>query len=189
MVAAPPETWPTREPPSRTPALRFAASSLACAALDAGVLAAVYALSGQLVASVVAARLISAAVNFVVNRRLVFHHTGDVRPAALRYAALVVSVLAANTALMTLLVDGFGWPLLAAKTLVEPTLFAAGYLVQRFVVFAWQRCAYPTARFGPPAHAPLTAPARRNPAVGSAQVRQPPAPDHPDTLPPCRYRC
>ena len=54
------------------PLLAFLASSLAAFAIDFAVLLGLQALTGDLLLSVVGARLTSAGVNFAVNRRLVF---------------------------------------------------------------------------------------------------------------------
>ena len=51
------------------PLLRFSASSLVAFALDTGLLLALMWLTGNLVLLAVAARLVSASVNFEVNRR------------------------------------------------------------------------------------------------------------------------
>lgn len=121
--------------------LGFAASSLIGAAIDwAGVLL-LSALTGDLLVAVVGARLASAAVNFRVNRDLVFAHAGT---PWVRYALLAAGLLTANYTLLALL-TGVGVELVAAKLLVEAVLFAASYVVQRRFVFA-----APTGSLGAP---------------------------------------
>ncbi|MFJ2519289.1 glycosyltransferase [Cellulosimicrobium cellulans] len=119
------------------PLLRFAASSLGSAAVDVVALLVLHALTGSLLAAVVGARLLSAGVNFAVNRRLVFAGGRDVplRAAVVRYAALAVVLLAASYGLLALL-TGLGVPLLPAKVGTDAALFATSYEVQRRVVFA-----------------------------------------------------
>ncbi|WP_171467996.1 bifunctional glycosyltransferase family 2/GtrA family protein [Cellulosimicrobium sp. 72-3] len=119
------------------PLLRFAASSLGSAAVDVVALLALHALTGSLLAAVVGARLLSAGVNFAVNRRLVFPGGRDLplRVAAARYVALAVVLLAASYGLLALL-TGIGLPLLAAKVGTDAVLVATSYEVQRRVVFA-----------------------------------------------------
>lgn len=121
------------------PLLLFSASSLLAFAVDTSALLLVSALTGSLLVSVVGARAISSTVNFLTNRAAVFPRT-DVawRVAAARYWALVLALLAANYLLMASL-TGIGLPLLAAKLVTEPVLFAAGYAAQRRVVFASRR--------------------------------------------------
>jgi putative flippase GtrA len=119
------------------PLLRFAASSLGSAAVDVVALLVLHALTGSLLAAVVGARLLSAGVNFSVNRRLVFAGGRGVplRAAVVRYAALAVVLLAASYGLLALL-TGLGLPLLAAKVGTDAALVATSYEVQRRVVFA-----------------------------------------------------
>jgi putative flippase GtrA len=119
------------------PLLRFAASSLGSAAVDVVALLALHALTGSLLAAVVSARLLSAGVNFAVNRRLVFPGGRGLplRVAAARYLALAGVLLAASYGLVALL-TGLGLPLLAAKVGTDAALVATSYEVQRRVVFA-----------------------------------------------------
>lgn len=118
------------------PLLRFAASSLAAYVVDVAGLLLLMALTGNLLLSVVAARLGSAALNFGVNRDLVFRHTGSRREALARYAALAGALLAANVSLMALVVAAWGLPLLAGKVVVEAGLFLISYALQRRLVFS-----------------------------------------------------
>jgi putative flippase GtrA len=118
------------------PLLAFLLSSLAAFAVDTAALLVLHALTGALLLSVVGARVLSASVNFGVNRRFVFPcGRRDRRTAALRYAALAGGLLAANYVLLTALV-ALGLPLLAAKVSTEVLLVGASYLVQRSLVFA-----------------------------------------------------
>ena len=113
------------------PLLAFAMSSLLAFAVDTAVLLTLTALTGDLLPSAVAARLISATVNYAVNRTYVFGaRTG--KPA--RYAALAAAVLAANLVLLETLASATG-SVAAAKLLTEALLFLGGFLVQRLVVF------------------------------------------------------
>jgi len=115
--------------------LAFAASSLLGFAVDAVLLFAMAALTGNVVASAVLARMVSATVNYGVNYRYVFPTRTSRRRSALRYAALAAVVLAANVALLNVLTAVVG-SLLAAKVITELVLFAASYLVQRRLVFS-----------------------------------------------------
>jgi putative flippase GtrA len=119
------------------PFLRFGASSLASFALDLVLVLVLARATGSLLASVVLARLTSAACNFGVNRVVVFRGGGGApRAAAGRYATLAVGVLAANYVLLRTLTAVVGVPLLAAKVATEALLFLASYHVQRRYVFA-----------------------------------------------------
>ena len=84
--------------------------------------------------SVIAARLISATVNFTVNRKVVFNGNESFGKALIKYAALAVVVLGLNLALMHLLTIRLGWPIPLAKIVVEVLLFCMNFVVQgRFV--------------------------------------------------------
>ena len=118
------------------PLLPFLLSSLGAFAVDTVALLVVHALTGALLPSVVAARLLSAGTNFAVNRRFVFGAgRGRLAPAARRYAALAAVLLVANYALLAAL-TGAGLPLLVAKLGTELALLATSWLVQRHLVFS-----------------------------------------------------
>ena len=91
--------------------------------------------TASLAVSVVAARLISSAVNFTVNRSVVFKGNESLGRSAAKYAALAVFILAANLALMYVLNIILGWPVALAKILVEVLLFAVSFVVQGKVVY------------------------------------------------------
>jgi putative flippase GtrA len=114
--------------------LSFAASSLLGFAVDAALLFALATLTGNLIASAVAARVVSASVNYGVNYRYVFGGRSSRWGSALRYAALALGVLAANVALLQALTAGLG-SLVVAKVITELVLFAVSYAVQRLFVF------------------------------------------------------
>ncbi|MDZ8200404.1 bifunctional glycosyltransferase family 2/GtrA family protein [Microbacterium sp. SSW1-59] len=117
------------------PVALFAGSSLLAFFLDTALLLLLSATTGSLVVSIVAARIVSASVNFFVNRRLVFHRRGRGRGReAMRYGVLAVVLLASNIVWMDAL-TGVGIPLLAAKLITEAVLFLTSYGVQRSVVF------------------------------------------------------
>jgi putative flippase GtrA len=120
------------------PLLIFLLSSFGAFLLDTVALLVLNALTGSLLLSVVAARCVSSAVNFAVNRRFVFAATGPARAAALRYGALAVVLLAANYGLLTAL-GGLGLALFPAKLVTEAVLVTCSYQVQRQHVFAHVR--------------------------------------------------
>ncbi|MDR7253159.1 putative flippase GtrA [Nocardioides sp. BE266] len=118
------------------PLLVFLASALAAFAIDTLALLLLQALTGDLLVSVVGARLTSAGVNFVVNRRLVFDGEHRVRTgrAARRYAALATCLLGLNYLLLSGL-TGLGLALLPAKVLTELALVSTSFAAQRAYVF------------------------------------------------------
>lgn len=81
------------------------------------------------------ARIVSASFNFFVNRNYVFHYKGNLLQSALGYAALALSILAVNTAMLLWLVRDWGMGGLEAKIVVEVTIFFVNFLVQKFFIF------------------------------------------------------
>lgn len=123
------------------PLVRFTASSLLAAAVDAALLLVLHALTGALLPSVLLARAASGSLNFLTNRSVVFGRGRTPAPlvsSALRYTALAAALVAANYVVLVVL-TGVGLGLLAAKVITEVTLFLVSYHVQRRAVFAGRR--------------------------------------------------
>jgi putative flippase GtrA len=118
------------------PLLLFTGSSLLAFLIDTVALLLFTWASGWLVASIIAARVLSASVNFAVNRRFVFRRQGRAHAVrhALRYALLAGALLASNIVWMDAL-TGMGLPLIVAKVITEAVLFVTSYQVQRRFVF------------------------------------------------------
>lgn len=135
------------------PVAAFALVGLLSFAIDVAALQMLDALTGSLLVAVVGARALSATVNFLLNRRLVFRAgtAGGLRRQALRYGALALVLLGSNY-LLILALTGLGVGLLPAKIVAEVTLFAVSYAVQRGVVFAGRRGRAATPAAVPPAH-------------------------------------
>ena len=113
------------------PLLAFAGSSLAGFAVDFLALLFLMAVTHNLLFSVITARLLSATVNYLLNRHAVFRD-GD-RSTPVRYALLACGILAANYMLLRAL--SIVMPLVAAKLLTEFALFAISFAAQRALVF------------------------------------------------------
>ena len=91
-------------------------------------------LTGNLLTSVVGARLISGAANFFMNRRIFRAAPGTVGRTAVRYTALALALVAASYLALAAL-TGIGISLGIAKILGDSTIYVASYLIQRRVVF------------------------------------------------------
>lgn len=119
------------------PVALFAASSLLAFLVDTAVLFLCTSLTGLLIPSIIVARLTSATVNFIVNRRLVFARRGRgaLPREILQYVALALVLLASNIVWMSFLTDA-GVPLWLAKLLTEGVLFVTSFGIQRGVIFA-----------------------------------------------------
>ncbi|MDD3541643.1 MAG: glycosyltransferase [Petrimonas sp.] len=88
-----------------------------------------------LLMSNILARIGSAALNYTLNTKAVFH---DHRPATQtlpQYALLAASILAANSLLLTLLTSVAGIPVMAAKIMTEIILFVLSFFVQSKLIF------------------------------------------------------
>lgn len=117
------------------PLLKFAASSGVATVIDYVLVLVLNALTGALFFPVIAARLVSASVNFAMNRR-VFEATGvPLRRSALRYAALAVAVVAGSYTMLAVL-TGIGMPLWIAKIIADSTMYLVSYSAQSRYVFA-----------------------------------------------------
>ena len=120
--------------------ISFAGVSLASFGLDY-LLYALMTLMIPVVGANVLARLISAAFNYSLNRKLVFHHRGRLGRSLSRYALTAVLVLCADTCLVYGL-TALGLGALTAKLIAEPTIFIFSYLVQKNFVFVRKEVPY-----------------------------------------------
>ncbi len=123
------------------PLVWFAGSSFLAFLIDTIALLVFVSISGLLIPSVIAARLVSASVNFAMNRRVVFRAAGGRRALwrqGIRYGLLAGVLLASNVVWMSFLTDA-GLPLLIAKVLTEGVLFVTAYQAQRTFVFGSRR--------------------------------------------------
>jgi putative flippase GtrA len=120
------------------PLMKFSLSSIVAFVVDVVVLFVMAAVTGNLLASVVTARVMSSNVNFFTNRRLVFGalRGRSVARCALRYFSLAASIMSANYLLMHLFHERAGAALALAKFATEALLFAASYQIQKRLVFA-----------------------------------------------------
>ncbi|MDY3118672.1 MAG: bifunctional glycosyltransferase family 2/GtrA family protein [Peptoniphilus sp.] len=84
----------------------------------------------------VAARLLSALLNFYLNRNYVFESKDPLRKDILQYGGLVILLLTANSLLLSFYGNILGLQATFAKLCVELTVFAISYLVQHFYIFA-----------------------------------------------------
>jgi glycosyltransferase involved in cell wall biosynthesis len=119
------------------PLLKFLASSFAAFLVDTVVFLLLTLITDSLLVAVVGARAVSSAVNFLVNRRMVFEHGRD-KPATatgVRYFSLVLVLLAANYGLISIL-DALSVAALPAKILTEIALLAVSYVVQQRFLFS-----------------------------------------------------
>ena len=114
--------------------LKFSASSLAGFLTDYSLYSLLVCLGLIPLRANIAARCVSAAVNFSLNRRFVFQDAGPIRRSAARYFSLALGILLCNSTLLWAFTAAGVNPWLA-KLMAEMILFLCSYLVQRNCVF------------------------------------------------------
>lgn len=114
--------------------LKFSAASLCSFGVDYLIFCLLSAVSGSVVIPNLAARLTSAALNYNLNRVMVFRSGAPVARSAAQYALLAAGVLAANTALLCLLTN-LGISSWLAKLMTEAVLFSVSWLAQSKWIF------------------------------------------------------
>lgn len=80
------------------------------------------------------ARIISATINFTINKKIVFKSNKSLLVSFVEYALLAIFILTCNTLLLNLLVN-VGLNKFIAKLIVEVSLFIISFLVQKTFVF------------------------------------------------------
>lgn len=121
--------------------LKFSASSFASFLLDYGMysllaLMTTYSAEGRNVAlSNVGARMISSVFNYTVNREMVFQSEESRMQSAIQYFLLAAGILAGNTLVLELLVNGIGIDPYAGKLFVECLFFFVSWFIQSHFIF------------------------------------------------------
>jgi gtrA family protein len=85
--------------------------------------------------SAISARIISAVVNFTLNRKYVFKSNSDVFHAAIKYILLCMFILTINTAILGFLVEYVNIDKSLAKIITELSLFALSMAIQKMMIF------------------------------------------------------
>ncbi len=115
--------------------LIFSLSSLLSFVVDYIMFALIFFLSSHLVLSNVAARVISATVNFTLNRKFVFKSRAGLAASAIKYILLAAFILVGNTLCLYLLVDLLNLNQMLAKIITECVFFVLSWLIQKVFVF------------------------------------------------------
>ena len=118
-----------------SPFLKFSGTAVLVSVIDATALFVLFALTKNLLLSVVLARVISASSQCLLNTNVVFNPTSSLFRSSVRYFMLVLVLLACNYFLLSSLV-AIGLGLVLAKLVTETLLFLVSYRVQHNVVFA-----------------------------------------------------
>ncbi len=121
--------------------IKFTFSSLTGFLVDYGLYILLVALTGGLDGAVsiplsnITARIVSSSVNYTLNRRFVFKSEECVSKTAVQYFTLAACILAGNTLLLSLMVNGLNVNEYAAKTITEISFFATSFFAQKFFIF------------------------------------------------------
>lgn len=89
----------------------------------------------SIIISNIGARVVSASVNYTINRRLVFESKAHLVRSAFQYTVLAAGILAGNTIVLSFLADYGGVNRYGAKLITELFFFLLSWLIQRKVIF------------------------------------------------------
>ena len=114
--------------------LRFMSSSLVASALDFVIFSAVFSATHRLATSMIAARVVSASLNFAINKSYVFHNRA-VWWRSFAGFAVQETLLGTLSWLLIRSLVARGWIAYVAKLAVESVLFMCSFAVQRDLIF------------------------------------------------------
>jgi putative flippase GtrA len=118
------------------PIFKYLMSSLLAGAIDFILLFFFMKLTNNLLFSVVIARMISSAINFFCNKKLVFDKSKvSIGESLIKYYLLAGFILLCNYCLIRLLTYGISLPLTLSKVITEVLLFMLGYKIQKSYIF------------------------------------------------------
>lgn len=115
--------------------LKFSASSFIGFLVDYIAYSLLLLITESLWLSNVIARVVSASVNFTLNRKFVFKNKENIVKSALKYFALASTILLGNTLMLEFLVNICGVHRMFAKIIAEILFFTLSWLIQRLVIF------------------------------------------------------
>lgn len=115
--------------------IKFFLSSLAGFITDYIIYSLVILFTSNIVFSNVAARIVSATVNHIINYKLVFKNKGNILSSAIRYFLLAVCILIGNTFVLQLLTAHFATNPFIAKIITEVLFFVTSFTAQKAFVF------------------------------------------------------
>lgn len=117
--------------------LKFGVSSFISFLVDYGIYSLVLLIFGAeyYIFANIFARVISATLNFTMNRQLVFHSKTNLFKGALKYFALAIFVLSANTLILDWICAFTPINPFIAKIIVEASLFIISYTIQHKFIF------------------------------------------------------
>lgn len=114
---------------------KFLTSSLISFSIDYLAYTSFLLLTNKLLLSNIIARIISATINFNINKKLVFNNKKKETKQITNYILLAVIILTLNSILLTLLVNTFLINKYLAKILVEILLLFFSWIIQKKIIF------------------------------------------------------
>ncbi len=116
--------------------LRYAFSSLLSSCFDFIVFTIIFKLTGNIMFGLLIARfVVGSMLNFIINRRLVFHSEARVFYSLLKYYLALIVMSFISYLLINRAMEHLGLSVVMAKMLVESVLFVFTFLIQRDFVF------------------------------------------------------
>lgn len=119
--------------------LKFACSSLICFGIDYVLFQLLRTFIPLTWVSNLLARIVSASVNFMLNKKLVFKGNEKTLPAVLKYAALAVFIYLIDTAILALLYEKLGWSRYVVKIISGVLGYLISFPVQSRIVYRKQK--------------------------------------------------
>lgn len=119
--------------------LKFACSSLICFGIDYVLFQLLRTFIPLTWVSNLLARIVSASVNFMLNKKLVFKGNEKTLPAVLKYAALAVFIYLIDTAILALLYEKLGWSRYVVKIISGLLGYLISFSVQGRIVYRKQK--------------------------------------------------
>ena len=83
----------------------------------------------------IGARIVSASVNYTVNRKFVFQSKNNIITSAIKYFLLALSILLCNTLILEVLVNNIGLHQMLAKIITELICFSFSWFAQKLFIF------------------------------------------------------
>jgi len=114
--------------------IKFSLSSLISFLVDYGLYAILILITNNIIVSNIIARIVSATVNYKINKKAVFNDKKTAK-SAIKYIILAISILCLNTIILKLLADYLFINKYLSKVITELTLFILSYIIQRRYVF------------------------------------------------------
>ncbi|HET8816414.1 MAG TPA: bifunctional glycosyltransferase family 2/GtrA family protein [Pseudidiomarina sp.] len=114
--------------------IKFSGVSIISAFIDYGVFALIYAFSGEILAAIAGARVLSGVFNFTANRQWVFQRGGQLRWDAAKYTSLAIALVLLNYAFTKGLLLVGVTPFIG-KPLSEFAVFLISYKLQKKLIF------------------------------------------------------